>query len=275
MNTDRTLSVALAACCLFALGASAATLDASVDTTPDDTIDLNVETLPLPSDEAAQLKQQIQSSESNPEQGHRTTQSQSGGGESEQQSGASADGSEVGGVDAGRLNAPVADEGTGDRSVAAEPTLFERLLALLRDLLDLLLALVPVAALVGVGVAVVRFRDRLRPLFARLRKWVGFGSAGSPAPAPSGRRRPAPANEVETAWFEMVDRVGLDERTRTPRRLAADAVDAGVDPDDAETLTTLFERVRYGDKPVTAGRRQRARHAIQRVRGQLRGGERR
>lgn len=270
MNTDRILSVALAACCLFALGASAATLDASVDTTPDDAIDLNAETLPLPSDEAAHLKKQIQSYKSSPQQGPQTTQHQSGagGGESRQQprSGSGSDG--AGGMESGRLNAPVADDGSGDRSVPEDPTLLERLLALLRGLLDLLVVLVPVAALVGVGVAVVRFRDRVHALLGRLRERLGFGPDGRTDP--SGRGRPAPSNEVETAWFEMVSRVGPDEWTRTPRRHAADAVEAGVDPDDAETLTTLFERVRYGGEPVTAGRRQRARHAIQRVRGQLR-----
>lgn len=269
MNTDRILSVALAACCLFALGASAATLDASVDTAPDDAIDLNAETLPLPSDEAAHLKQQIQSYKSSPQKEPQTTQQQqSGVGEGESRQQPRSGSGEADGMESGRLNAPAADDGSGDRSVSADPTLLERLLALLQGLLDLLVALVPVAALVGIGVAVVRFRDRIHALWGRLRERLGFEPDGRTDPAEWDR--PAPSNEVETAWFEMVSRVGPGERTRTPRRHAADAVKAGVDPDDAETLTTLFERVRYGGEPVTDGRRQRARHAIQRVRRQLR-----
>ena len=275
MKADRALSVALAACCLVALGASAATLDASVDTTPDDAIDLNVESLPLPSDEAAELKQQVQSAEASPRQESQSSPrtSDSGTTEATQQAGAGSDTDDAAATE--RQHSLAADDGTGPGPVPPEPTLLERLLALLHALIDLLVTLLPLAALLGLGAAAVRFRDRLRALFQRLRARLGFEAEGDTDAGASAQARPEPANEVESAWLEMVRRTGTDELTRTPRRHADAAVEAGVEPADAETLTTLFERVRYGGEPVTAGRRMRAKHAIQRVRGQLRGGERR
>lgn len=276
MNADRALSVALAACCLFALGASAATLRSSVDTTPDEAIDLSGVSLPLPADEARHLKQEIQSDGSGERKRRRPQrQSQSGVREQRQrqQSGSGTDGGGGSGGESGQSGgAPEKDSGGGGGP--ADPTLLERLLALLGRLFDLLVSLVPVAVVVGLVLAALRFRDRLGSLLARLRDRIGGSSNALSETSASGPGRPEPSNDVEAAWFEMVRRVGAeDEATRTPRDHAADAVEAGVDPDDAETLTSLFERVRYGGHAVTDARRDHARRTIQRVRAQLRGSE--
>lgn len=62
----------------------------------------------------------------------------------------------------------------------------------------------------------------------------------------------AVTNEVYRAWQEMTTHLPVaDPGSSTPREFADAAVDAGLDPDDVETLTTLFERVRYGDERVT------------------------
>jgi len=59
-------------------------------------------------------------------------------------------------------------------------------------------------------------------------------------------------NEVYRAYREMTAHLEVPTpAATTPREFAAAAIDAGLDPDDVETLTDLFERVRYGRDTVT------------------------
>jgi hypothetical protein len=275
VTAERVLSAVLAVCCLFALGTSAAALDAAVDTTPDDVIDVDVATLPLPSDDVTRLKRQIQSESTGDQRtGEVDRPSRSGSPQERPQSGSqdasdSADSSDR----SGPRSAP--STGQGDERVPGsdDPTLLERLLALLRRLLELLVSVLPVLVVAGLVAAGVRYRDRLRASLARLADRFGLGTDANEA---SDHRRgtPEPSNEVEAAWFEMVRSTGLtDETTRTPRQYAEEAVDAGADPAVVNALTEMFERVRYGGDPVTDRRRERARRNIQRIRAQLRGSE--
>lgn len=74
------------------------------------------------------------------------------------------------------------------------------------------------------------------------------------------------SNAVYRAWREMTD--ALDVRrpeTTTPAQFADRAVAAGVDREDAETLTDLFREVRYGDAEATPEREQRARETLRRI----------
>jgi hypothetical protein len=73
------------------------------------------------------------------------------------------------------------------------------------------------------------------------------------------------SNAVFDAWREMTDELGGDRRTTTPRTFAERAVTAGMDPDDVETLTRLFEDVRYGDREVTPAVEQRALETFRRI----------
>lgn len=76
----------------------------------------------------------------------------------------------------------------------------------------------------------------------------------------------SPADAVVDAWREMATRLdGVDRRTATPRQFAARAIAAGVDRDDVEVLTRLFEDVRYGDVELTDDQEARALRAFRRI----------
>lgn len=73
-------------------------------------------------------------------------------------------------------------------------------------------------------------------------------------------------NAVYRAWREMtVDLPVANPETSTPAEFADAAVEAGMDPDDVAELTELFEAVRYGDRPVTEARADRATAALRRI----------
>ncbi|QLG60380.1 DUF4129 domain-containing protein [Halorarum salinum] len=287
MTGEQALSAALALCCLFALGTSAATLDASVDTTPDDVIELDMDSIPLPSDEVGSLKEQLQSEpgegdrqsaegDSDPSAGEPSDGSEQSGEASERSdetSGGSADdGSQESGSDAESedRSAPTA-EGDEEPGPVTESNLFDRLLALLRALLGLLSSLLPVLLLLGVVAAAVRHPRRLEALFAAVLERFGparnGGASGPGAPLVS-----SPSNDVARTWCEMARRLDLDDDlAATPGDVAAAAVQAGVDPEVARQVTEPFEEVTYGDAPVTEGRLARAREGIERFRAQYRG----
>mgnify|MGYP000651501881 CR=1 FL=1 len=83
------------------------------------------------------------------------------------------------------------------------------------------------------------------------------------------------ANEVYRAWREMAESVDVgDPQTSTPAEFAAVAVDAGLDRDRVAELTELFEAVRYGDRPVTEEREQRAVAALREIEREHGGDER-
>jgi hypothetical protein len=73
-------------------------------------------------------------------------------------------------------------------------------------------------------------------------------------------------NEVYRAWREMTTHLDVARpRSSTPAEFAAAAVDAGIDREDVTDLTTLFEEVRYGDRPATEDREEQALAALRRI----------
>ncbi|MFB6250103.1 MAG: DUF4129 domain-containing protein [Halobellus sp.] len=73
-------------------------------------------------------------------------------------------------------------------------------------------------------------------------------------------------NEVYRAWVEMTAHLDVERpASSTPGEFAAVAVDAGMDRDDVDELTHLFETVRYGDEGVTEARAERAVAALRRI----------
>ncbi|MFC6730687.1 DUF4129 domain-containing protein [Natronoarchaeum mannanilyticum] len=82
-------------------------------------------------------------------------------------------------------------------------------------------------------------------------------------------------NEVYRAWREMAESVDVgNPRTSTPAEFAAAAADAGLDRDRVAELTELFEAVRYGDRPVTEEREERAVAALREIEREHGGDER-
>lgn len=73
-------------------------------------------------------------------------------------------------------------------------------------------------------------------------------------------------NEVYRTWREMTAHLAVERpESSTPAEFAVAAVDAGMDRLDVGELTTLFEEVRYGDRPPTAEREERAVDALRRI----------
>ena len=271
MTGEQVLTAALALCCLFALGTSAATLDASVDTTPDDVITFDQASLPLPSDEVGSLKEQIQSTPEDPQSEDRSSSSSSGSSDSE--SGGSSDaGSAESAEQADDQSAPMSSGGEGESSTNEEPDLLDRLLSLLLALLDLLVSLLPVFLVVGAVAAAARHPRRLEALLTAVLERFGLARNGDADDAGT-LLVPSPTNDVERAWYEMVQRLDLDdELAATPGEVAGAAVDAGVDREVVAANTEPFEEVRYGGAPVTDERRARAQEGLERFRAQVRDG---
>lgn len=73
-------------------------------------------------------------------------------------------------------------------------------------------------------------------------------------------------NEIYRAWREMTTPIDIDRPdSSTPGEFAAAARDAGLEPSHVEELRTMFEDVRYGDRPATADREDRAIEILRRI----------
>lgn len=73
-------------------------------------------------------------------------------------------------------------------------------------------------------------------------------------------------NDVYRAWREMTEPLSVDRPdSSTPGEFAAAARDAGLDPSHVDELRTMFEDVRYGDRPVTDDRERRAVEILRRI----------
>jgi hypothetical protein len=78
-----------------------------------------------------------------------------------------------------------------------------------------------------------------------------------------------PANAVYRAWWEMVQQLDMARpQSRSPAEFATAAIDAGMDPEMVDELTTLFRSVRYGDAVITDDAERRALTAIAHLRSQ-------
>lgn len=81
-------------------------------------------------------------------------------------------------------------------------------------------------------------------------------------------------NEVYRAWREMTTHLDVARpESSTPAEFAAAAVAAGMDSGDVSELTTLFEEVRYGDRPADEEREERALSALRRIEDQYARGD--
>lgn len=258
MNRRSILWLGVALVSILALGLSVTTLDSTVTTEPADAIDVDYDSVPIGAGQAQAFRDEVEGNEPDEDdeestgddgEEHDTGEHLPPGNEGEESEDAGAAAAETDG-DAG---ASGVEEGLG--TAAAEPSLLDRLLDLLRSLLELA---VMVGVFLGVGTLLVRYRDRL------------FQSSGSPdaastPPAEPWPREP-PENPVERAWVDVVHRLDLrDPEAMTTSECAAAAVRTGFDADAVGRLTETFEEVRYGNRPVTDERVRRAERCRSRI----------
>jgi hypothetical protein len=283
VTVDRVLTVAVALACLFAVGSGAASLDSAVDTSPGDAIDVDYASLPIESDDAGRLKQQYNSAADEgepPESGSGADGgSNEGPGDDPPPGAPNADSP---GEDASFIgeDSPLGggegdnDDGFGAGEASDGP--LDALVSALGTLLSVLLSALGGLLLLGGLVLAIRHRERLR---ARLRPYLyrlGFAVEDPTETTDRRVRRPEPdpQNPVSQAWFEVMERLDVqDEEALTPRELAVLAKHRGADPDIVWSLTEVFEEVTYGGAPVTERRREVATRQLERFRHEAGEGE--
>ncbi|MCO8247038.1 DUF4129 domain-containing protein [Haladaptatus sp. AB643] len=73
-------------------------------------------------------------------------------------------------------------------------------------------------------------------------------------------------NEVYRAWREMTEYLNVPSpHSSTPGEFASAAVAAGMDPEDVDELTSVFEEVRYGGYDASEDHERRAIDALRRI----------
>lgn len=272
MNRSDLPTLIVAVCCVLAIGTSSATLTSAVRTTPDQAINLGYETIPLgrgtidslkarlgtPDEHGASIGTPLEPvPEPTPSDRLPTATPQS------------ADGGDH------YVVRPVGPLHEGGRTLASGGNQPGRGEPQSRDpLAELVPNLAAALVLVLLGL-VIRFRRRLYGAVTPGRGRGGTRGSTNP-PAVEGRpRRPSPSNDVERAWVDVAGRLGLVDRPDgTPRECVHRATERGVDRPAIETLTRVFEEVRYGGAPVTDHRRRLALEACATICDQLAAGDR-
>lgn len=253
MNTERILSAGIAVVVVVAVGLSASTLASSMSTDPADAVDVDRDALPLGDDAEGAVMAAAQGiHDQYSADGDGQADGSANDGDSEGESAADADEREQSAdqSDGGETSERSAQQSGG----ASESSASDSGIGLAPVGWPLWLA----ALLVGVVALAYRYRDRLRRHFER------DGDRASAEPLV-----PAPENEVERAWAELLQRAGVPQsRTRTPRDCARLAVETGYDRAVVDRLRRAFEDVRYGSRPPTDEQARVARDALARLDGE-------
>lgn len=243
MNRRTILPTALAVLCVLSIGVSATTLESTVQTDPDDVIDLNWDQLPIGEETAIEMKEEMGDNEAgrNPGTGPEREVEQQSQPESRQEADQQSQPG-AGGQEAERTGGGVEQEVAAAKQDAGglAPNAFPW------DLLWLLAAIVLLVALAALG---YRYAGRFD---------VGAGATGDPDSPPWPPH--GSMSDVDRAWFAMVRRLDLDRPwTRTPAEFADAAVEAGMDPEAVDRVTSAFTDVHYGGSSLTSALRERAR----------------
>ncbi|WP_123620144.1 DUF4129 domain-containing protein [Halorubrum sp. CSM-61] len=210
MNRSRLLSALIALLAITSLSVASTTLDTSLTTDPDEEINPDWESLPIGQDDAAAIQESIESGGA-----------ESGGG--------------------------AASGAAGGATAVDEPSLFDRLIALLSRLFRLLL---PVVAVLGVAALAYRYRDALADLIGRdSRATAGAGTRSAAGRWPG----TDPEHDVDRAWVAVIRRLNPERpATTTPDECRALARARGLDRDAVESIVSAFEHVHYGGRSVDA-----------------------
>lgn len=267
-----------AACCLFAVVSMAATLERGTQGTPDDVVDVDMEDIPLPSKQAEELKNSLQSGDNPAGDERQITDSKSGpgseqadtkdasNGEPQQQSGGDGTQDQSAGGSGDGPNSSGSDSQSGQENGGGGPGQVpgaDGLISFLKWLLRQLIGALGVVLALGV-LGLLVYKRRL--LLDRLSALLGRAESAGPAHSSHASHEPrSPKNRVEELWLKMLSVGGVSEQsTATPRERAETAIQAGLRPEPVRELTALFEDVRYGERPVTTSEVQAATDYLQR-----------
>lgn len=244
MNGERYLSLVVALACIGAVGMTATTFESTLETEPDHVIDFEYEHLPIGKDDVKDAKREAYMNR----KGGQSNSAGGGGGSSSGAGAVELPPTCSSGPIVGVLSSLVPSVG---------PCM---------SVFYLLGAVIPLFLLLLLLGLFYRYRYRLiAPGFA-VGSWLRDRGLPLGGTGTSTWPTEAPANDVQHAWLTMVQRANLDRPwSRTPAECARAAVDAGLNSEAVDTITGLFEEVRYGDAPLTAERRRRAREWRQRL----------
>lgn len=246
MNASGLLSFVLAALCIVAVGVSATTLESTVQTNPDDVIDLDWNRLPLGEGAAIMVKHEMRENLG----GDQMERDRGGGGDAVERAAR-----EVGGDMRSQVREAASRASAGGSSESdREPSMIDRLW-------HILVLLAALALLFVLVLFARRYSSRLSALFGRDREDEPDGGA-------LGHRWPPtePTGEVDRAWLDFAHRLEVDRPwARTPGEFASAAVEAGMNPDAVSALTTVFREVHYGGVPVTDAHRRRVRRGLRQL----------
>lgn len=234
MNARRLVAALVAVACVAAMGVASTTLDSSLDTNPDDVVNLDWDRLPISAERAGEIQGELQRNQQRQERPPGDSDAQTQRERQQQQ----------------QRQQQEAEEREQQQEGERDPLerLWERLLDALPSLLGGL-------ALVAAGLLLRRYWKRLLgPLLAPIGGTDDRREDGATARWTDRE----PRNEAERAWFDLVRRAGVDRpHAKTPSESAAAAVDAGFDRDAVEALRRTFEEVRYGGGEMTDEQRRR------------------
>lgn len=262
MNADSYATLVVASLCILAAGVSATTLESTVSQHPDDVIDVNYTSLPIGQDDGDAVESALSpgghqtSGTGTNRQGEPTGTTDSDTGD--QQDTAPGPGNPASGDGGSGSQPDGSDTGRGPGFGAATSSIIDLLLRWL------LLVLIVLALMLAVALA-YRYREAILGLLGGLVAPTDDGEV-TRAEEPVDWPPDDPPTEVHRAWLSLVDRIDVDRPwARTPGECADEAVDEGLNPTGVETVTGVFEEVRYSDAPVTDDRRRRVRQGLQRL----------
>ncbi|WP_324664200.1 DUF4129 domain-containing protein [Haloarcula sediminis] len=259
MHTERLLSAGVAIVVIAAVGLSASTLETSMSTDPADAVDVQWDALPLGEDSQGDIEGAAEKLDETYRQSGDggDTDSQGGkAGDTQAQNTQAGDGTaepQQAGDEAGDPQ----DESAGDADTPAGGG------AQSDSASD--------SGLSPAGPPWTLFLWLFVPLtfvflaYRELRIALGPDGDGPAADSLS----PAPNNDVERAWAELVAQASVDRpRTRTPRDCARRAVEQGFDASQVDRLRRTFEDVQYGTTPPTDEQARLARESLARLDGE-------
>lgn len=218
MSRDIGVWIVVSLVAIAALTMSAATIESTLSTDPEDMINPDYDTVPIGQDTAETIRQEMESSGDDDLTDDRTAsdpEPQPGGG----------------------------DDRLSEGSTTPKQSLLDRLLNALMYLL---------AALAGVTIAAVAVSRRDRLL--RMLTYAILPPETMDDRSENSDRWPGtiPSDPIGLTWLALVGAVNPERpESMTPREFAAAAIDAGFDEQVVARLTEAFEEITYGGQPIT------------------------